>query len=309
MGRLLGVSRYARAGALRRSRSAPPRRWLTAFIALALLIALVKTWTLLTGRTNPVDRMINAAATPLVMAGNYTADGLASLGQVFRLPALLRENQALQSENELLQRQLAETELVRATNAQLSASLRLKEPGFREVHATVISRPYDLWLEQIIIDAGRRDGVRPGHLVINSQGVVGVVDKQVLESTAWVTLVTSPRFRLAAVTGQSATEGVIRGLDGHNLEMVGVGRRATPNPEAGNMELKLVKAGALIEVGEKVFSSGVVGSNEAVSVKRPRGILIGTVMHRNSDPNGFLDVRVVPAVNPGKINVVTVMVE
>src|SRR6185436_3969703 len=115
MGRLITVNRYGRLGGPRRSRSAS-RRWLTALLGIAILIALVKTWTLLTGRSNPIDRGINTLATPLVLAVRYTGEGLGSLGQVFRLPTLLRENRRLKAENELLTRQLSETEMLRATN-------------------------------------------------------------------------------------------------------------------------------------------------------------------------------------------------
>src|SRR5688500_17606873 len=102
--RLGSVNRYARAGALRRNRSAPPRRWLTVFLGIAILIALAKTVTLITGRSNPVDRAINVAATPLVAVARYTAEGFASLGHIFRLPSLLRENRKLRDENAQLQR-------------------------------------------------------------------------------------------------------------------------------------------------------------------------------------------------------------
>jgi hypothetical protein len=42
---------------------------------------------------------------------------------------------------------------------------------------------------------------------------------------------------------------------------------------------------------------------------RPRGQLIGKVVHRSVDANGRQDVRVAPAVNANRINVVTVLTQ
>jgi rod shape-determining protein MreC len=301
----VNVNRYARGGGSRR-RAAAPRRWLTVFIAIAIFIALVKTWTLVTGRTNFVDRGINVLATPLVLAVRYTGEGILSIGHVFRLPTLLRENRTLKAENDQLKRQIAETELVRSSNDDLRRALQLKRTDFRQVNAVVIGRSYDLWLDQVIVNVGYADGVREGQLVVNTDGVVGIVDKKVEDGTAWVTLLTSPRFRMAAVTGQSQVEGVIRGLDSRSMQLEGI-RAKAGDAASGNLELMHVKSGAQVKVGEKVFSSGVVGIPGAV--RRPRGVLIGTVIHRNIDPNGFLEVRVEPAVNPNRISTVAVMTQ
>src|SRR4051794_37016730 len=122
MPRLDHVNRYARAGALRRNRSTAPRRWLTVFLAIAILIAVVKTITVIMHRTNPVDRAINVVATPLVSVVRFTAEGFSSLGQVFHLPSLLRENRRLRDENALLNRKSAEAELTTATNSDLRAT-------------------------------------------------------------------------------------------------------------------------------------------------------------------------------------------
>jgi rod shape-determining protein MreC len=306
--RLGNVNRYARAGALRRSRSPALRRWLTVFLGIAILIAVVKTVTLITGRSNPVDHAINVAATPLVAVARYTAEGFASLGHVFRLPSLLRENRRLGEENAKLQRELAEADLLRSSNQDLRAALKLDVESFREVHASVVARPFDLWLDQVVLNVGSRAGVRPGNLVINPSGVVGVVDDRVEDGMCWVTLVTSPRFRLAAVTDKSQIEGVIRGLDTRSMKMERIRGRDAARPDEGNLELMHVKAGKPVEVHEKVFSSGVVTSADA-GLRRPRGLLIGSVIHKSVDANGALEVRVEPAVNVNRINVVTVLAQ
>ena len=304
MPRLDYVNRYARSGALRRNRSLAPRRWLTVFLGIAVLIAVIKTVTVITGRTNPVDRAINVVATPLVAVVRYTAEGFSSLGHIFHLPSLLRENRKLKEENALLKRQAAELELIKATNADLRATLSLNNHQFRDVNATVIARPYDLWLDQVVLDVGARDGVRPGNLVINASGVVGLVDNKVEDGMCWVTLITSPSLRLAAVT-TTGVEGVIKGFDSHSMTLEGVRGRAS-NGDSGNLQLSLL-TGNNIKLGDKVFTSGVTTSpGEGL---RPRGQLIGNVVHRSVDANGRQDVRIEPAVNTNRINVVTVLAQ
>ena len=306
MRRLDHVNRYARAGALRRNRSTGPRRWLTVFLGIAILITVVKTITLITHRSNPVDHAINVIAIPLVSVVSYTAEGFASLGQIFHLPSLLRENRRLKEENALLKRDTAEADLIKATNADLRATLALSNLQYRTVNATVIARPYDLWLDQVVLDVGARDGVRSGNLVVNPSGVVGVVDDKVEDSKCWVTLVTSPGFRIAAITANEV-EGVIKGFDSQAMLLEGV-RGYPGNADDGNLQLTRVRSGANIKLGEKVFTSGVVTS-VSEGMRRPRGQLLGTVIHRSVDANGTQDVRVEPAVNANRISVVTVLTQ
>lgn len=273
----------------RGERSLQSRRWLIAFVCLALLIASVKTCTVVTGRSNPVDRAINRAAAPLVVLVRYMGDGVASLGQVFRLPAILREQRRLATEVKQLRRELAEREPLKAENERLRKLLRLNAPGgFKEVHASVSARPYDLWLENVILNKGFDDGVREGCLVLNEDGLVGTV-QETQSNYCWVELVVSPRFRLAAYTGSSLGEGVIRGLDQSTLKLM------------------YIAAGTKAQVGEHVFTArpdGAIGE----SARRPAGILIGTVNGRQADQNGFLDVTVTPAINANRIFDVVVLV-
>ena len=69
-----------------------------------------------------------------------------------------------------------------------------------------------------------------------------------------------------------------------------------------------VKAGKPVDVHEKVFTSGVVPIGDP-GLRRPRGLLIGSVIHKSVDANGALEVRVEPAVNVNRINVVTVLAQ
>jgi len=267
---------------------AQARRWLAVFVLLAVLIAGIKGCALITGRTNPVDQAITRMASPVVYVIRRVGEGIGSLAYIFQIPALLKENTRLKSENRYLQRQLEETKALKAQNQRLLALGKIRIPGYRAVQALVVARPYDLWLESAIISAGSADGVRLGNLVVNPDGAVGVIS-EVQSTYSRVQLITSPQFRLGAVSEDSAEEGVIRGLDWRTLIF------------------DYVPAGSKISLDEKVFTLGnetAPGSDD----NRPRGVLIGTIVNRKVDKNGFLEIFVEPAITPSRLGPVDVMV-
>jgi rod shape-determining protein MreC len=146
----------------------------------------------------------------------------------------------------------------------------------------VLARPDEVWLESVVLNAGSSRGVSPGDLVVNDDGVVGVVSEKIQAGMCWVTLATSPNFRLAARTGGSACEGVIAGLNQRTLKLM------------------YISAGSPVKVNEKVFSSEVTGDPDGSL--RPRGLLVGTVKHVAEDVNGFLTIEVAPAIDPNKVS-------
>jgi rod shape-determining protein MreC len=266
---------------------AQARRWLVVFIALALLISGIKACALITGRSNPVDRTISRAASPAVYLIRRLGEGISSLAYIFQVPALLRENNRLKSENLLLERQIEEVRPLKAQNERLLALGRISIAGFKPVQAMIVARPYDLWLESAILNVGRNQGVCKGNLVLNEYGVVGKVT-EIEASRCRVQLLTSPQFRIGAISGKCGEEGVIRGLDWHTLVF------------------DYIPAGSKISLDEKVFSLGFEtfpGGDD----NRPRGVLIGTIVNRKVDKNGFLEITVEPAVNPHKLGPVLVM--
>lgn len=213
------------------------RRWVVALIVLALVLAGLKTCAVLTRRSNLVDQTLSQATTPPAFSLKRIGEGFVSLGHIFEVPTLLRENNRLKQENAFLQQQLDQVKALRKENERLNAILKIQAPGYDSVAATVIARPYDLWLESVLINAGREDGVRLGNLVLNAKGVVGLVS-EVEHERCRVLLVSSPRFRLGAVSAISRDEGVIRGVDWRTLVF------------------DYIPAGAHVTLGEKVYTLG-----------------------------------------------------
>ena len=263
------------------------RRWLVAFLAVAVVIAAAKGCAIKTGHSNPVDRAITTIASPAVYVVRRCGEGLGSLVHIFSIPSLLRENNRLLAENAYLNRQVTELKALRAENERLRELSRLRTPGYRSVLCNVIARPYDLWCESVLVDAGRDQGVRVGNIAVNSQGVAGKV-AEVEPDRSRVQLITSPQFRLGAVSESTREEGVIRGVDWRTLV------------------LDYIPAGSKIALDEKVFTLGeetyAGGDNN-----RPRGVYIGTIVSRKVDKNGFLEVIVEPAVNPNRLGTLAVL--
>ena len=261
----------------------PSRRWLLVFLALAIVIAAGKTCAAVTGRSNPIDTVLTHITTPLVSVVRGIGQGF---GTVFRIPSALRDNVNLVSERDLLQRRLEEAELAASDRDYLERLLNIEPPpGFTPVNARVIARPYDLWLESAWVNAGSRQGVRQGNLVLNDNGVVGVV-QEVHSTSCNVQLVSSPSLALGAITLDSRIEGVLKGYD----------------PSVAKLDL--VPAGSPVEIGEKVFTLGeetFPGGED----NRPRGAYIGVVT-RVVDSGGFLDIAVEPAARTNSLGWVVI---
>ncbi|MEZ5339523.1 MAG: rod shape-determining protein MreC [bacterium] len=275
------------------------RIWLVRFALIAGFIAIIKLFTAVTGRPNPIDNAMMAVGTPVVNVVRRIGEGIGGLVHVFRLPSLLKENGELQSENELLKRQLAESLHYQNEVAELEKQLGIKPArNFKLVHASVTSRPFDLWLESAMVNAGSRDGVAVGDLVVNSVGVVGKVT-DVRRTSSRIQLISSPEFRLGAIAGaqdavlESRAEGVVRGIDQRS------------------MELLYVKAGTPVEVGQKVYTRGNLSYEgfQNLSLQnenRPRGIFIGTISEKRVEQSSRLELVLEPAADVNRLGSVTI---
>ncbi|MCB1220388.1 MAG: rod shape-determining protein MreC [Planctomycetales bacterium] len=273
--------------------------WLVRFALIAGFIFLVKLFTFISGRPNPVDNAITAVGTPVVNVVKRIGEGIGGLVHVFRLPTLLKENSRLESENAELKRKLEENLHLQNEVAELQKQLGIRPAkGFKLVHASVTSRPYDLWLETALVNAGSRDGVAVGDLVVNSEGVVGkVVD--VRRSSSRIQLISSPEFRLGAIAGaqdivkESRAEGVVRGIDQRSMEML------------------YVKAGTPVEIGQKVYTRGNISYEgfQNLSLQdenRPRGIFIGTITEKKVEQSSRLGLVLEPAADVNRLGSVAI---
>ena len=211
-------------------------------------------------RPMPLDEVIAATAVPLQRAfssvGRWSGRqwaGLARAGRLARTNRRLEEEAArLKAEN----LRLAEEVLRQERLHPLLVSR--EEQGGRVVPAAVIGRSQRASLDSLLLDRGRRDGLRARLPVVASAGVVGQV-YGVTATTAQVLPLTARASGAAAVTQRGRAAGVVRGTGGRLCEM----RYLQPNVD--------------VREGDLVVTSGRGGIY-------PRGLLIGRVTRVGKDP-------------------------
>jgi cell shape-determining protein MreC len=228
------------------------------------------------------------------VAVSHAGSGLAGLLQVFRLPAILRENEQLQQEKAYLQGRLDALQAAGQDNENLRKQLGLgTADGCRAVHAAVIARPFDLWLDNVVLNVGAEHGVQAGCLVANADGLVGKVTESG-QGFCRVELATSPKFRLAGVAKPGSVEGIVRGV------------------APGELALDYVQALAHLDMGDKIFTRGGARiptlDGVAVDPRTPRDIYIGQVVEKTSE-QGFLRIKLKPAVDINRLDALTVYTE
>ncbi len=223
----------------------------------------------------PVERAVTSVVRPV---GN----ALATLGE---LGGLHDEVTDLRRENTELRDQLHQTDDVRRELAELQNLLGLAgRAQYRVVAARVVAVGPGNFEWTATVDAGRRDGIRPGQTVVNGSGLVGRVT-DAGPYTAQVLLAIDPTFTVAARMAGSGEIGVITGsgLQPMQLELY--------RPEA-----KVAKNEAVVSYGAQGGIVYGVPVGVATRTERARVALVRTV-------------EVTPFVTFTALDVVAVVVE
>lgn len=238
------------------------------FVILALFLAV---WIVLPQRITQTTR---DGFYQLQAPAWVTLSHLGDLAQFWQLRS--------QSKAELIEagRDLARLNAAYALRIQENSSLRMEierleatlgipsEPDFHYEVARVIRRDISLWLQQMTIRKGSRHGLKPGQAVVYGGGVVGRII-EVYPTTAVVSLISSPAFRIAA-----NLEGDIR-----PVTYQGVINAPFTNPKG---EVRDVVPGLTIPAGEsrRLVTSRLGGGF-------PQGLTIGHVDALEPGPDGL----------------------
>ena len=227
----------------------------------------------------PVESAVRDAAGPL----GDIYDGIADRG------GLVRENERLREELEILQAQLADQQQVLLRVAELENALQVKStrPEDQLLVASVVSRDPSSLKRSIAINRGQGDGVDEGMVVLSREGsLIGTVSHS-LQDFAWIRLISDPD---SAVNAQVNTTTPPAGSDMLTPGTPAPGDEpdpaATPAPSGApapvpvhgvasgdlrdELVLELLPPEAPIDSGSLVVTSGLGGNY-------PPGILIGSV--------------------------------
>ncbi|MBA2628323.1 MAG: rod shape-determining protein MreC, partial [Gemmatimonadales bacterium] len=141
----------------------------------------------------------------------------------------------------------------------------------------------------LLINAGRRDGVRPFDPVISPDGLVGVI-WNAGEASAYVMTWTHPEFRVSAVTADGRLFGM-------------VAPTTTTAASEATLEFRSTSYRDTLAAGTVVVASGLGGVY-------PKGVAIGTITVIAREQAGWERVyRLQAAANPSKVTHVLVLRE
>ncbi|MFO7172102.1 MAG: rod shape-determining protein MreC [Bacillota bacterium] len=139
-------------------------------------------------------------------------------GRVRDVTGGIRELMYLREENARLREQVERLIHLERLNEQLAQeNQRLREElglqdrlPHRLIAAQVIARDPSLWFQAVVINRGARHGVREGLVVVNHQGIVGLVER-VTPFTSTVRLMTAGNFEITARNLRNGEFGVVEG--------------------------------------------------------------------------------------------------
>jgi len=210
--------------------------------------------------------------------------------EYFYLRGVRQENRDLKQRIERLQIEQVRLNEDAEQAHRLQALLSFKEQFIsRTVAAQVIGSSGSEQSRSITIDKGARQGIRQDMAVITPDGVVGKVLKvygsRALEpSVSQVLLIDDQTSGVGAILEKSRLQGVLRG---------------TP---AGGIVLEKVMSDETVQAGERVLTSG----GDRIF---PKGLPVGIVTQVSPGPELFLNIRVKPSTNLGRLEEVLVITQ
>lgn len=245
-------------------------------ISLCLLIVFVDTVS--SRGENPVEKILNFVRD----VGGLISKAKGSIEDGFQsVYAFLQKQSILVERNSYLESELAKLKLEKGIlDNQVKTLKRLESAsGFKESNtrfnllgAKVIRREPSQWLNTVLLDRGRVDGVKPNMAVINENGLVGKVIS-VSDYTSRVLFVLDPGNTVSVKILRNNVMGVLKG-----------------NGD-GTCGLQYVPTGADVKIGDIIVTS-------EASELYPSGIVVGKVGNIKSKPGEtFLDITVTPSVD------------
>ncbi len=179
-----------------------------------------------------------------------------------------RDNKKLKTQVDALRQEIILTQSALRENTQLKKLLTyLEGPTFpkdyRPVTARVIARSPTQFSQQIVISAGKNDGIAKHDAVVTGDGLVGEVTK-IANHVAQVTLLTDPTSAVSAVDIHSNADGILQ-LDQSGSTMI----------------LDRVTKDQVVDRGDVITSSGFRSGD--LSSLYPRGLPLGVVTSVSQD--------------------------
>lgn len=190
-----------------------------------------------------VREIIVSALYPLEKMISWPREGLKEIGhRVSTLRQLFGENETLRASNTALTKKTLRYDQLESENTRLRTLLELRQLNpSRMLAAEVLYETRDPAVHKIIIDRGSQQGLRIGMPIIDQRGLIG----QVTRVFPWQSEVT-------LLTDKSISVPV-------QLTRTGLRAIASGSSKQGYLELQFVAAGADLQVGDILMTSGLDG--------------------------------------------------
>jgi rod shape-determining protein MreC len=215
---------------------------------------------------------------PLARLVSVASGGVGDLGGKVRLQGrLLDENQQLRLEVERLRLRLLRLGDVEQELDRLGEAVRYSAPLLGQVRAVdVVYADYASWLRSLLLYTGSQ----PASLNQPVLAASGLVGRVVLVSGPYakVQLITDRAASVGGMILRTRHQGVVRG-----------------GQEGGGLTLEYVPLTADVRVGDTILTAGIDGVY-------PRGVPVGTVIAVEAAGQLFHHIRLVPAVDLGRLD-------
>lgn len=250
----------------------PPTYRALIIASISSLVLMFLDWRIPHLTQQPRD-VLRAAYNPIYATAHYPTISLKWLEQQNQSPdQLVRENTAMKAELLQAKVRLQKLSELAAENARLRGLLNTPLILDGRIRlAEVIGTDADPLRHILIINRGAKDNVYQGQVVLDNDGLIGQV-VNVYPHSSRVMLLSDKEHSLSVRVERTGMRGII----------IGIG-------DLQRLELKYIATNADIEVGDKIYSSGL-GPNF------PAGYFIGTVekiQRHNTDE--FAEIIVTPA--------------
>ena len=203
---------------------------------------------------------------------------------------LLRDNRNLQEQVNALLIQNHRLRLAGEENEQLTALLEINQryADLDKIGARIIAQNPNEWYHRFFVDRGRRDGIEVNMPVLGDGGLIGVV-RQVMDTRSQFVSVIDSDFSASVMSVRTGDIGDLRG----DIVLM----------QQGLVRMDRIDAAANIRPGDQVQTS-------IHSTIFPPGLLVGTVLEVNLNPDGHTRHAIIrPVANLNNIAVVSIITE
>lgn len=235
-----------------------------------------------TGYLNPIKNFVYNISSPFLETGTILGAKLSnSFSGLINIGKLAKKNKALEEENLHLKSENALLVEVSHQNEILKEELGFREKNQEKkelIPAQVIGYSPSSFLEYIIINKGKKDGLKENQPVISRGYLIGKLI-EVENNTAKVFLIINNKSLIPVILQESKGTGLLRG-------------------GLGGLTVNNIAIDTPIKVGENVVSSGSGGIF-------PSGIIIGRVEKIISQSSSILQsVLIKSPIEFGKLQIV-----